>query len=243
MTPLYVSQNVQHSFLPGGRTQPRRHVQLFPHGDSAFYICAQRAWIMSTISDWVAGHLKAFEYRAKKGIDIPAILLFQNIVRKRPKRASWPGVGTARSISLSRTLAGSRQPQMQLTSCGVTVDMKKHYNHSSTASSDCLTYFFGSWRVKPLFRAALRVQNPNIMIVEPRGGVSGAVNPYSTQPPQGPHQASEKEANGQSAVQRQSSKTIPSRENEIHRRRCHGPQRLFLRFGAGIQATEAEDRG
>ncbi|KAJ6454976.1 hypothetical protein C8R45DRAFT_944276 [Mycena sanguinolenta] len=36
------------------------------------------------------------------------------------------------------------------------------------------------------------------MIVEPRGGVSGVVNPYSAQPPQGPHQSSEKEANGQS---------------------------------------------
>ncbi|KAF8181432.1 hypothetical protein K438DRAFT_1767916 [Mycena galopus ATCC 62051] len=47
--------------------------------------------------------------------------------REVRKRASWPGVGTARSISLSRTLAGSRQPQMQLTSCGVTLDMQEHY--------------------------------------------------------------------------------------------------------------------
>ncbi|KAJ6478187.1 hypothetical protein C8R45DRAFT_933944 [Mycena sanguinolenta] len=110
-------------------------------------------------------------------------------VRKRPKRASWPGVGTARSISLSRTLAGSWQPQMQLTSCGVTVDMKKHYNHFSTASR---------WSYMRNFMAALRVQNQNTMIVEPQGGIYGVVSPYSTQPPQGPHQSSEKEANGQS---------------------------------------------
>ncbi|KAJ6469969.1 hypothetical protein C8R45DRAFT_1016317 [Mycena sanguinolenta] len=137
-------------------------------------------------------------------------------VRKWPKRASWPGVGTARSISLSRTLAGSRQLQMQLTSCGVT----------------------------------------NIVIVEPRGSVSGAVNSYSAQPPQGPHQSSEKEANGQSTRGRTKanggsvlSGPLTETDNggncgyidEIHRRRCHGPQRLFPRFGAGIQATEAED--
>ncbi|KAF8147075.1 hypothetical protein K438DRAFT_1780286 [Mycena galopus ATCC 62051] len=155
-------------------------------GNTSYVTLHKAVSVPMQLFDVGVSRMLRVDYVRKQPIDHGLIdwrIFCRGKVRKRPKRASWPGVGTARSISLSRTLGGSRQPQMQLTSCGVTVDIKKHYksllNCPKVVIHEEFYIFFGSWRVKPLFRAALTVQNQNIVVIERRGGVSGAVNPYS----------------------------------------------------------------